>query len=274
MKNLFQEAEHCLKISDPQEKIAYGMEVVSDWNATNLEWDCSDSPRIINSPGHLDKPIIVPPNKLKKRGFGSQQQIASLLHALAHIEITAVNLAWDSICRYPGMPQEYYDDWINTAKDEGEHFLALRQQIKLLGYDYGDFPAHAELWNMAIQTADNLMHRMGIVHRVLEARALDVVPFAVQKFQTIKSGDTAKVLIRIANDEVNHVAAGTRWYRYCCEKEKVDPDKTFFKLIKQYLNSYPRGPFNESSRASAGFSKNEITLLKYYDAEHKQNRQS
>ncbi|MFK5894203.1 MAG: ferritin-like domain-containing protein [Pseudomonadota bacterium] len=271
MKNLFQEAEHCLTIADPEAKIAYGMEVVSAWHAVQLEWNSFESPIIINSPGRLDKPIIVAPKKLKKRGFGSEKQIASLLHALAHIEITAVNLAWDSICRYPGMPKEYYNDWIDTAKDEGEHFLALRQQIQLLGFDYGDFPVHGELWNMAVLTGGNLMHRMAIVHRVLEARALDVVPFSVKKFQSINANDTAKVLINIANDEVNHVAAGTRWYHYCCEKEKLDPEVTFFQLIKQYLHSYPRGPFNEPARKLAGFSNDELSLLKQYDAEHKKN---
>jgi uncharacterized ferritin-like protein (DUF455 family) len=269
MKNLFQEAESCLKIADPEAKIAYGMEIVSAWKNSQLEWECFDRPLIVNLPGRLEKPLIVPANKVKKRGFGSSKQIASLLHSLAHIEITAVNLAWDSICRYPGMPKEYYDDWVVTAEDEGKHFFALRQQIQLLGFDYGDFPAHSELWDIAVLTSDNLMHRMGIVHRVLEARALDVVPFAVKKFQAIKSSDTAKVLINIGNDEVNHVAAGTRWYHYCCKNEKLDPDVTFFKLIKKYMHFYPKGPFNESSRRSAGFSDNELKLLKQHDVEYK-----
>jgi uncharacterized ferritin-like protein (DUF455 family) len=272
MKNLFQEAESCLKIADPEAKIAYGMEIISAWKNSQLEWDCFEKPLIINSPGRLEKPTIVPPNKVRKRGFGSSKQIASLLHALAHIEITAVNLAWDSICRYPGLPKEYYNDWVATAEDEGEHFFALRQQIQLLGFDYGDFPVHSELWDMAVLTSDNLMHRMGIVHRVLEARALDVVPFAVKKFQAINSNDTARVLIQIANDEVNHVAAGTRWYRYCCEKEKLDPDTTFFRLIKQYMPFYPKGPFNEIARRTAGFTDNELQLLNQYDIEYKNNR--
>jgi uncharacterized ferritin-like protein (DUF455 family) len=265
LKNLFQEAENCLKISDPEKKIAYGMEVISLWQSSQLEWDCSQEARIINSPGRLDKPIIVPPRGLKKRGFGSDKQIASLLHALAHIEITAVNLAWDSVCRYPAMPKEFYDDWVSTAKDEGGHFLALRQLIQNLGYDYGDFPAHGELWTMAVLTGDNLMHRMAVVHRVLEARALDIVPHAIKKFESLQALDTAKVLNEIANDEVGHVAAGTRWFHYCCEKEKCDPDTTFFQLVKQYLKSYPRGPFNEQARLSAGFSQNELALLKEYD---------
>ncbi|MFK5986793.1 MAG: ferritin-like domain-containing protein [Pseudomonadota bacterium] len=271
MKNLFQEAGHCLSIADPEAKIAYGMDLVSAWDNGTLEWDCFEAPIIINSPGRLEQPIIVPPKKLKKRGFGSDKQIASLLHALAHIEITAVNLAWDSICRYPDMPKEYYNDWIDTAKDEGEHFLALRQQIQQLGFDYGDFPVHGELWNMAVQTGDNLMHRMAIVHRVLEARALDVVPFAVKKFQSINASDTAKVLTTIANDEVNHVAAGTRWYHYCCKKQQCDPDSTFFELIKHYLNSYPKGPFNQTARKSAGFSENELNLLSQYNEQYKKN---
>jgi len=271
MKNLFQEAAICLKLADPEAKIAYGLEVVSAWFDNKLEWDSFEAPIIINSPGQADKPVIVPIKKIKKRGFGSDKQIASLLHALAHIEITAINLAWDSICRYPGMPKEYYNDWVNTAKDEGEHFFDLRQQMQQFGFDYGDFPVHGELWKMAVLTGDKLMHRMAILHRVLEARALDVVPVSVEKFQSINAFDTAKVLINIANDEINHVSAGTRWYHYCCEQEKVNPDTTFFQLIKHYLHFYPKGPFNEDSRKLAGFSDNEIQLLNHYDNEYKNN---
>ncbi len=272
LKNIFHEAETCLKITEPKAKIAYGLEVVNAWKNKQLDWQCAHVATQLNEPGRLSHPELVATNKVSKRGFGSDKQIAAFLHSLAHIEITAVNLSWDSICRYPNMPQAYYDDWVNTAADEGRHFLALAQQMQRLGYAYGDFVAHNELWGMAIVTADDLMSRMGIVHRVLEARALDVIPFAISKFEAIGDNDSAKVLQMIANDEISHVAAGTRWYRYCCLQQNLDADTTFFQLIAKYLSNYPRGPFNEAARIAAGFSENELELLKHYDAQYKKTK--
>lgn len=273
MNNLFEEAQNCLLIADPEEKIAHSLEVVAAWRDGKLAIPNSAQAIVINKPGRLDSPELVAPEKVRKRGFGSEKQRASLLHALAHIELTAINLSWDSICRYPNMPREYYNDWVETANDESYHFLGLKKRLQKLGFDYGDFDAHNELWGMAVKTGDSLMHRMGIVHRVLEARALDVVPASVERFNKINDHETAKVLITIANDEVNHVGAGTRWFRYCCELDKVDPDKTFFSLIMQYMHAYPKGPFNIDARKKAGFSDNEILLLNQYDNEYKRNKQ-
>ncbi|MBF0265509.1 MAG: ferritin-like domain-containing protein [Gammaproteobacteria bacterium] len=271
MNNLFQLSADCLRISDPQEKIVFGQEIASQWQNKVLELDSEASPIVINNPGAIDKPEIVPLKKLSKRGFRSDKQIAALLHALAHIEMTAVNLSWDSICRYPGMPQEYYQDWINTAIDEGKHFLLLQKQMQDLGYDYGDFVAHGELWEMAVKTGENLMHRMAIVHRVLEARALDVVPASIKQFEEIKLKNSVKALTIIANDEVRHVAAGSKWYRYCCQIEQCDPDKKFFQLIKQYMKSPPRGPFNAEARTQAGFSSYELEQLNHNDINFRSN---
>ncbi len=265
MKNLFEEAEKCLLIADPQEKIAYSNELISDWQANKLQYREAENARIIDQPAKQDKPVIVPPRELPKRGFGSDRQLAALFHALAHIEITAVNLSWDSVCRFPGMPRDYYHDWIMTAADEGRHFLGLQKLIQNLGFDYGDFAVHGELWDMAVQTGHSLMHRMGIVHRVLEARALDVVPMAVKKLSTLNMPEASSILTAIANDEVSHVCAGSRWYRYACRQQQCDPDTTFFVLIKQYLKSYPRGPFNLAARKEAGFSDWELQQLQAYD---------
>jgi len=269
MNNLFQLSAQCLRIKDPQEKISFGQEIASQWQNNSLEFAPDFSAVIINNPGAIDKPEIVPLKKLSKRGFRSDKQIAALLHALAHIEMTAVNLSWDSICRYPGMPKSYYQDWINTALDEGRHFLLLQKEMNKLGYDYGDFVAHGELWEMAVKTGHNLMHRMAIVHRVLEARALDVVPISIKQFEEIKLVDTVKALTTIANDEIGHVAAGTKWFRYCCEQEQCDSDKKFFELINHYMSSPPRGPFNEDARIKAGFSEYEMTHLIENDQQYK-----
>jgi len=274
MRNLYEQAKDCFLTADPDEKLALSLDIVAAWDANLLEWQDGDSvlqkPLQLDQPGRLDKPLLVETNKVKNRGFKSVQQRASLIHALAHIELTAVNLSWDSIYRYRHLPKEYYDDWVQTAKEESQHFYLLRQSLRDMGYDYGDFPAHNELWQMAVNTADDLMARMAIVHRVLEARALDVVPFSVEKFRAIGDRKTADSLVIIANDEIGHVNAGSRWYRYRCEQEQVDPDKMFFTLINKYLRSSPRGPFNREARIKAGFSLAEMQELERLDAEYKQ----
>jgi uncharacterized ferritin-like protein (DUF455 family) len=267
MKNLYQEARHCFLLADPDEKLAYTREVVAAWEAGLLEWEEGEEPDLLDAPGRLERPPLVPPSKVPRRGFNSELRRASLIHALTHIELTAVNLAWDSIYRYRGMPKAYYRDWIEAAADETKHFFGLRGRLRAMGFDYGDFAAHDGLWQNALNTAGDLMDRMGIVHRVLEARALDVVPATLGRFQDIGDPETAAVLVEVANDEVAHVGAGTRWFHYRCKELGVDPDSTFFRLVIQYLGRYPKGPFNTEARRSAGFSENELALLAAYDEE-------
>ena len=276
MKNLYQEAKTCFLMADPDEKLERSLAIAGEWDAGLLEWKEGDAllePVIhFDAPGRLGKPELVQTNKVKNRGFKSIHQRASLVHALAHIELTAVNLSWDSVYRYRHMPKEYYDDWVQTAKEETQHFYLLRQSLRDMGYEYGDFPAHNELWQMAVDTAEDLMARMAIVHRVLEARALDVVPMSVEKFRGIGDRKTADSLVIIANDEIGHVNAGSRWFRYRCEQEEVDSDKMFFTLMKKYLRSSPKGPFNREARIKAGFSLAELQELERLDAEYKQKR--
>ena len=272
MKNLYSAAKKCFLTRDPDEKLALSRDIAAAWEGGQLEWQDGIEPLQLDIPGRLDKPVLVVPNKVKKRGFKSIQQRAALIHALAHIELTAVNLSWDSVYRYRYMPKAYYDDWINTAREESLHFYALRSRLRDMGYEYGDLPAHDELWQMAVTTADDLMARMAIVHRVLEARALDVVPFSEARFRDIGDRQTADALVMIANDEIGHVNAGARWYRYCCAQQQLDPDKMFFRLLEKYLQSTPRGPFNREARMKAGFSLQEMQKLEQLDAEYKKKK--
>lgn len=261
MKNLFQQARHCLLLDDPDEKMAYTMELFSSWENSTLEWQDGESPDLEINPGRPDRPTLVSPDAVPKRGFGSETRRAALIHALTHIELTAVDLAWDTIYRYRSMPQEYYDDWIHTAVDETRHFIALRARLRAMGFDYGDFAAHNALWEHAVETAADLMDRMAIVHRVMEARALDVVPNIMEQFRTIGDSETAAVLVDVANDETAHVSAGTRWFRYRCQEQGKDPDQKFFELVVKYLSKLPKGPFNHDARRKAGFSDNEMEVL-------------
>ena len=270
--NLYQQAKNCFLSPVPEEKLQLSLQIASDWEAGVLDWQDGEAPLQLDQPGRLDKPVFVELKKIKKRGFNSIQQRASLIHALAHIELTAVNLAWDSIYRYRGLPKEYYDDWVQTGKEESQHFQLLQKSLNNMGYEYGDFPVHNELWQMAVTTADDLMARMAIVHRVLEARALDVIPFSVDKFRHLGDKHTADSLIIIANDEIGHVNAGARWFRYRCEQEKVNPDEMFFKLLKKYLKASPKGPFNYDARLKAGFNQYEMQELERLDLEFKQNK--
>ncbi len=261
MDNLYRQARHCLLLSDPDEKMALTMELFASWENGSLEWKDGEPPEPDINPGRQERLTLVSPDSVPKRGFGSETRRAALIHALTHIELTAVNLAWDTVYRYRGLPREYYDDWIHTAADETRHFLALRDRLRVMGFDYGDFPAHDRLWQHAVETADDLMDRMAIVHRVMEARALDVVPRTLERFRAIGDPETAAVLTDVANDETAHVGAGTRWFRYRCCEEGVDPDQKFFELVMQYIGHYPKGPFNHDARSKAGFSENEMALL-------------
>ena len=273
MKTLFEEAKRCFLLADPDEKLDASQQVVALWEAGHLTLDAEDEPIAFAKPGRLDRPLLVPPQQVSKRGFGSVTKRASLIHSLAHIELTAVNLAWDTIYRFRGLPRDYYADWVKCAGEESRHFIALREQLRMMGFDYGDFSAHDELWGSAVDTAHDLMDRMGIVHRVFEARALDVVPQTRAKFLELGDSKTASILTMIANEEIGHVSAGTRWFRYRCEQEGLEPDATFFRLLQHYLGSFPRGPFNREARQQCGFSENELSRLEAEDNAIRQSRQ-
>lgn len=272
MKNLFEEAERCFLIADPDRKLEQTRQVVAAWNAGRLDLEAGEAPKPYTLPGRLEKPIIVPPGEVSKRGFGSVTKRAALLHALAHIELTAVNLAWDTIHRFRDMPQQYYHDWVTCAGEESQHFLALRGQMRAMGFDYGDFTVHDELWGSAVKTSHELMDRMGVVHRVFEARALDVIPNTLRKFEELGDRKTASILAMIANDEIGHVSAGTRWFRYRCEEQGLEPNETFFRLLQEYLGHFPRGPFNREARLQCGFSEQELARLEAEDRAMRQPR--
>lgn len=269
MQNLYEEAKSCFLSADPDEKIALTYQACAAWQDNKLSWKDGNKPILLNEPGRLEKPEIVMPRDIGKRKLNKEEGRAALIHALAHIELTAVNLAWDSVYRYRDMPKEYYQDWVLCAQEEAEHFTLLRDRLREMGYDYGSFPAHNELWKMAINTEHDLMDRMGIVHRVFEARALDVIPGTLKKFEKQNDKAMVKVLTQICNEEVGHVSSGTRWFHYRCEQAKLDPDTTFFNLIEQYMTQALNGPFNHEARLACGFSQNELAYLEAHSAHNK-----
>lgn len=211
--------------------------------------------------GRPERPVLVDPSQVPRRRLGNQAGRTALIHAIAHIEFNAINLALDAVCRFRDMPKEYYSDWLSVAADEARHFQLLQHRLHQLGSEYGEHPAHNGLWEMAEKTTDSCLVRMALVPRVLEARGLDVTPAMMQRLQAVEDEDTVAVLRVILEEEVGHVAIGSRWFTWCCEQQGHDPDSTFLNLLESRYNGTVRGPFNRDARLLAGFSLDEMTAL-------------
>ena len=214
-------------------------------------------------PGRPKTPRLVHPRDLARRGFGTPEGRAAFIHSIAHIEFNAIDLAWDAVYRFRGLPQAYYADWVAVANDEARHFQMLRQRLREFGRDYGDFDAHNGLWEMAGCTAHDGMTRMALVPRVLEARGLDVTPAMIVKLRALGDDSTADILETILREEIAHVAAGSRWFRWYCEQTGVDAPTRFSELLVEYAHGSLRGPFNHDARRAAGFSEEELAALEH-----------
>jgi uncharacterized ferritin-like protein (DUF455 family) len=262
MDSLFERARACILATDPDEKVRLTHEAIADWRDGALEADPDDLyPDPIGQPGRPEKPTLVSPGDVPKRNAGSERGRAALVHALTHIEFNAINLAWDAVYRFRGLPRRFYDDWIKVADDEARHFEMLRERLRAMGREYGDFDAHNGLWDMAEKTAADVKTRMALVPRVLEARSLDVVPGIAEKLREAGDEETARVLDVIAQDEIAHVAAGSLWFRHACAKEELQAEGTFRDLIGRFMKGHVKGPFNRSARIKAGFTDRELAML-------------
>ena len=211
--------------------------------------------------GRPARPALVAPSSLPRRGLGSVQGRIALLHAVAHIEFNAINLALDAVARFSGMPAEFYRDWLSVAHDEARHFRLLSRRLDQLGAAYGDLPAHNGLWEMAEKTAHDPLVRMALVPRVLEARGLDVTPRMIEKLRQAGDEDSVACLEIILEEEVRHVAIGSRWFRHLCEVRGQEPEATFHSLLAEYFADGLPGPFNHPARREAGFSEAELEAL-------------
>lgn len=212
-------------------------------------------------PGHPERPELVEHTKIRTRSVRTTQGRAVLIHALAHIEFNAINLALDIVWRFPGMPDPFYREWLVVAREEAYHFDLLRQHLEGLGHVYGDFPAHPGLWNMAEKTRGDVLARLALVPRTLEARGLDASPLVREKLA--QAGDTqgAAILDIILRDEIGHVAVGNRWYRHVCRERGLEPVATYADLQARHEAPRPKGPFNLDARRAAGFDEAEIEAL-------------
>lgn len=212
-------------------------------------------------PGRPAVPVLVPPGDLRKRGMRSTEGRATLLHALAHIEFNAIDLALDIVWRFAQMPEAFYREWVQIAKEEAYHFRLLQGRLQAMGYAYGDFPAHNGLWAMAEKTKDDVLARLALVPRTLEARGLDVTPPMCDKLAQAGDHEAAAVLDIILRDEIGHVEVGNRWYKQLCAQRGLEPIATYDTLVQRYNAPAQRGPFNLGARRAAGFGEDEIAAL-------------
>lgn len=252
-------ARHCLLEADPVAKTDEVARMAAAYAAGTCTLDAGaaleDSPAI---PGRPARPVLVAPKEVGRRSMATPEGRAMLVHALAHIEFNAVNLALDALWRFAGMPAPYYADWLRVANEEATHFRLLAAHLATLGHGYGDFPGHNSLWEMVAKTRGDVTARMALVPRTLEARGLDAIPPLRAKLA--QAGDTgaAQILDIILRDEVGHVEIGNRWYGWLCERQGLEPYGTYDELVERYKAPVPKGPFNLEARRRAGFSDREL----------------
>jgi uncharacterized ferritin-like protein (DUF455 family) len=212
-------------------------------------------------PGRPQLPELVSYLSVPRRSMRTEEGRAALIHALTHIEFNAINLALDAIWRFPKMPREYYADWLKVAAEESKHFSLLADHLRTKGYAYGDFAAHNSLWDMAEKTTDDILARMALVPRTMEARGLDASPPLRAKLAQAGDIAAAEIIDIILADEIGHVLIGNRWYNWICESRCLEPVSTYTSLAEIYQAPTLRGPFNIEARRAAGFSESELMAL-------------
>ncbi|MCG2583828.1 ferritin-like domain-containing protein [Massilia sp. TS11] len=213
------------------------------------------------APGRPAAPLLVPPQDVGRRSMATPAGRAMLIHALAHIEFNAIHLGLDAVWRFPDMPPAYYHDWLRVAAEEAQHFALLAAHLATLGHAYGDFTAHDGLWDMAERTRDDVLGRMALVPRTLEARGLDATPPLRAKLAQAGDHEAAAILDIILRDEIGHVEIGNRWFHHLCRLRGLDPESAYPALAAQYQAPQLRGPFNLDARRQAGFSEDELSAL-------------
>ncbi len=261
MTTLFERAAECLHTCKPSEKVALTQALYRDWCDRKLVIDRQFKVEPIGEAGRPAKPLLVAPKDVPRRSMHTEEGRVILCHALAHIEFNAINLALDAVYRFTDMPEAYYGDWLKVASEEAYHYGLLESYLHKRKAQYGDYVAHNGLWEMAQLTAHDVMVRMALVPRVLEARGLDVTPGILKKLEQAKDNEFIAHLEIIQRDEIGHVKIGSHWFKYLCEQRKLPYRETFKQLIQQYMKGSLRGPFDEVARMQAGFSAEEIADL-------------
>ncbi|WP_448661125.1 ferritin-like domain-containing protein [Sphingomonas sp. CJ20] len=255
MRSVAAAARAVLDAGDPRDKVMAARAAARDWRLGRLahRFDTAMPDR----PARPAVPELLPPNQMPKRGRGgSERGRIALIHALAHIEFVAIDLAFDLIGRFGAQfPRGFVDDWMRVGADEAMHFALLDRRLRQLGSHYGAMPAHDGLWDAAAATAHDRLARLAVVPMVLEARGLDVTPATIERFAAAGDTPTARILQRILTDEIRHVGAGTTWFESACTADNYVPETTWGQLVRTYFRGLIKAPFNDSARAAAGLTR-------------------
>lgn len=259
-RSVAEAARAVLDAAEPLAKVKAARAAARDWRLGRLAHRFNVA--MPDRPARPATPELLPPNRMPRRGRGgSERGRIALIHALAHIEFAAIDLAFDLVGRFgAGFPPGFTDDWMKVGADEAMHFALLDRRLKRLGSHYGAMPAHDGLWDAAAETAHDVLARLAVVPMVLEARGLDVTPATIDRFETVGDMDTARILRRILNDEVDHVRAGRIWFESACLECGFVPETTWQALVRRHFRGVLKPPFNDSARDSAGLTRD------YYQA--------
>ena len=253
--SLTEGAVRVLNTADAAEKARLGRRIAEGWRAGEISELGDTFPP--DRPARPDTPPLLPPREVPKRKITADARgRIALLHALAHIELNAVDLSWDAIARFAGagLPKAYFDDWVRVADEESKHHLLLQDRLAALGSHYGALPAHDGLWQAAVETAHDAAARMAVVPLVLEARGLDVTPPMIARLRAAGDDTSADILQIIHDDEIGHVAVGKRWFDHLCAEEGSEPIGRWQSLVRRHFKGRVKPPFNLSAREAAGFS--------------------
>ena len=261
-QDFYQTVYKCLMECDVDRKLQAALALQKAYQLGQLERVSSTRALAIDMPGRPAKPELVLPKQVKQRKLNTPEGRAALLHAVAHIEFNAINLALDAAYRFRDMPEHYYADWLQVAAEEAYHFDLVRERMRELGAEYGEMPAHNGLWEQARRTDYDVMVRMALVPRVLEARGLDVTPSMIARLKQEHDQKTIDVLEIILKDEIGHVRIGSYWFQYCCHERGLEPEATFRQLLCEVLHAPVRGPLYNEGRLQAGFSAQELEQLR------------
>lgn len=249
-------ATRAILAADLDLKTEIAQETARRWFARRLSIRSPLDPPLPERPGRPEKPELIPPTKVQRRSLHSLKGRVALLHAIAHIELNAIDLALDIVARFAGehIPNSFFDGWMQVAFEEAKHFRMVRDRLRDLGAEYGDLPAHDGLWQAAHDTRNSLTARLAVVPLILEARGLDVTPALQAKMREAGDMESAAVLDVIYEDEKGHVAVGAKWFRFLCAREKKDPAATFQALVRANFRGPLKAPFNNIARAEAGLT--------------------
>lgn len=249
-------ADRILRTQDPTEKATLSRAAAAEWQARRAAGEYPEVGRAIppDRPARPDLPLLKHPRDMPRRRPGTVAGRTALLHAVAHIELNAIDLHWDIIARFAhiDLPTGFQDDWVSAADDESKHFMLLSDRLHAHGAHYGALDAHAGMWDSALATSEDLIGRLAIVPMVLEARGLDVTPAMIKTFEKAGDAETVSALTTIYTEEVAHVAFGSKWFSFLCGRENCDPKTRFHELVRTYFKGALKPPFNDEKRAEAG----------------------